>query len=604
MQSFLGSLNYYSRFIEDYAIYASVLYELREVKFAELEKRSDLRKIMGQNDPIALDNSTPELQPAEPLDGRWIRAHKAFIALKTKVATTPILRHFDETRTPEIIVYASDWAISASLTQEHDGTYHPAAFTSRTLETNELNYNMTEKEVLALLRILDLYYKLLVGREIRVVTGHSTLVWLFKSAGLQGRLGQWSALLAPWTLEITKCGIGVQGGPEHQDHDLVTLNRLDEILIPKTENPVAQEEEVWITGMKKYLSGSIADLTQAEARSYGKIAADYEVDEQDLLFYGPPTPRSGDDRDRLLRLVVPETLQSDVLHHYHTTLEVVLFTGYVIAKASSSRSAQTIAESYEECVFRRFGASEMIRHDREPGFMSAFFRSLNNILGQRQRATMAYRPPDDGTAESVAHTATRALKMYVRDMDQKDWDEYAERLTFAINTAQDQIRGDTPHYLGCARKLAHLWHGPFCAAEKISEFTIKLEIAGIGYRIFPVVHVSKLKLVKDFPDRPQVELTVSESDRLDFDEILLQEDSWVPDLGADEYEIGRISDVRSGKKTRFSRVYREFLVHWVGYDEPTWVDEADLNCGAILNAFLRKWVNHNRFSVMQSHEEM
>ncbi|OWY95520.1 reverse transcriptase [Phytophthora megakarya] len=47
----------------------------------------------------------------------------------------------------------------------------------------------------------------------------------------------------------------------------------------------AQEEDVWIAGMKKYLSGSISDLTQAEARSYGKIAADYEVDEQDLLFY-------------------------------------------------------------------------------------------------------------------------------------------------------------------------------------------------------------------------------------------------------------------------------------------------------------------------------
>ncbi|OWZ08632.1 LOW QUALITY PROTEIN: reverse transcriptase [Phytophthora megakarya] len=39
MQSFLGSLNYYSRFIEDYAIYVSVRYELREVEFAELEKR-------------------------------------------------------------------------------------------------------------------------------------------------------------------------------------------------------------------------------------------------------------------------------------------------------------------------------------------------------------------------------------------------------------------------------------------------------------------------------------------------------------------------------------------------------------------------------------
>jgi hypothetical protein len=56
---------------------------------------------------------------------------------------------------------------------------------------------------------------------------------------------------------------------------------------------------------------------------------------------------------------------------------VGLFTGYVIAKASSSQTAQTIAETYEECVFRRFGASEVIRHDREPEFMSDFFRAFN-----------------------------------------------------------------------------------------------------------------------------------------------------------------------------------------------------------------------------------
>ena len=36
MQSFLGSLNYYSRFIEDITIYASVLYELREADFHEI----------------------------------------------------------------------------------------------------------------------------------------------------------------------------------------------------------------------------------------------------------------------------------------------------------------------------------------------------------------------------------------------------------------------------------------------------------------------------------------------------------------------------------------------------------------------------------------
>ena len=35
----------------------------------------------------------------------------------------------------------------------------------------------------------------------------------------------------------------------------------------------------------------------------------------------------------------------------------------------------------------RFGASEAIRHDREPGFMSDFFRAFNRIAGHKQRAT-------------------------------------------------------------------------------------------------------------------------------------------------------------------------------------------------------------------------
>ena len=116
-------------------------------------------------------------------------------------------------------------------------------------------------------------------------------------------------------------------------------------------------------------------------------------------------------------------------------------------KASSSRTAQTIAENYGESLFRRFGGSEAIRHDREPGFMSDFFWAFNRIAGQNQRANMAYRQQVNGTAERMVQTLTRAIKMYVSDKNQKDWDEYAERLTFAINTTQDRVRGDTPFFL-------------------------------------------------------------------------------------------------------------------------------------------------------------
>ena len=31
--------------------------------------------------------------------------------------------------------------------------------------------------------------------------------------------------------------------------------------------------------------------------------------------------------------------------------------------------------------------------------------------------------------------------------EQRDWDQYAERLAFALNTSEDGTRGDTPHYL-------------------------------------------------------------------------------------------------------------------------------------------------------------
>ena len=128
MQSFLGSLNYYSRFIEDFAIYASVLYELREADFHEIYRScKKSTSNIGTRDDRDPDNMN-----------RWEKATIAFTSLKTKIATTPILKHFDPDRPPAIVVYASKWAVSAALLQEHDDVYWPVIFTSRTLKPNKL----------------------------------------------------------------------------------------------------------------------------------------------------------------------------------------------------------------------------------------------------------------------------------------------------------------------------------------------------------------------------------------------------------------------------------------------------------------------------------
>ena len=44
---------------------------------------------------------------------RWEKDTIVFTMLKAKIATTPILKHFDPDRIPVIVVYASKWAVSA-----------------------------------------------------------------------------------------------------------------------------------------------------------------------------------------------------------------------------------------------------------------------------------------------------------------------------------------------------------------------------------------------------------------------------------------------------------------------------------------------------------
>jgi hypothetical protein len=124
-----------------------------------------------------------------------------------------------------------------------------------------------------------------------------------------------------------------------------------------------------------------------------------------------------------------------------------MFTGYVMSKAMRGTSAQEVAEAYEEVVFRRFGASSILRHDRDPRFMSEVFRHFSRMMGSQQRATLAYRPQANGQQERSVQTVIRAIRSYVEEPGQEDWEDLAGRLTFALNTSRDATRRETPFFL-------------------------------------------------------------------------------------------------------------------------------------------------------------
>ena len=112
-----------------------------------------------------------------------------------------------------------------------------------------------------------------------------------------------------------------------------------------------------------------------------------------------------------------------------------------------------------------------------------------------------------------------------------------------------------------------MWRRPFRVAEKCGNHAVKLDIAGTPYRLFPIVHVSKLKLARVFPERPTGGLNVDEASRFDFDAALLPEDSWAGNLDVDKFEVDKIIDVRSGRKSRYGRIHKQYLVQWKDYSD-------------------------------------
>ncbi|POM59143.1 Hypothetical protein PHPALM_36115, partial [Phytophthora palmivora] len=172
MQSFLGALNYYSRFIQDFAVYGAALYQLKDADFAP--------------------------------GGDLTVAKRSFAALQQKAMDAPILRHFDRDKEVHAMLFANEWALSSTLMQEHDGKLHPVRFCGRVLKDAEMNYHPAEKEILALLLLLKVCNTQLPGRTIHVYTRFSTLDWVHKSKTLFGRTTQFAVMLSLWHLVVQR----------------------------------------------------------------------------------------------------------------------------------------------------------------------------------------------------------------------------------------------------------------------------------------------------------------------------------------------------------------------------------------------------------------
>ena len=121
---------------------------------------------------------------------KWTdQCQDAIVRLRRALVYAPVLAFPDCSRMFILDTNASNQGIGAVLSQEHDdGFEHVVAYASRALSKVERKYSVTCKELLAVVSFLHYFQPCLLGRQFKLRTDHSSLLWL---KGLRNQRVNW-----------------------------------------------------------------------------------------------------------------------------------------------------------------------------------------------------------------------------------------------------------------------------------------------------------------------------------------------------------------------------------------------------------------------------
>ena len=172
VQAFLGFTNFYQRFIEEISKICKPLTDLtQKAKMFEWTSQCE----------------------------------EAFRRLKTMLTEGPILAHFDFMRSTRVEADASDFALGAILSHVcEDNRWHPIAFHSRKFQPAEVNYDVHDKEMTAIVAAFKEWEHLLmsVHDEITVFSDHKNLEYFNYTKVLNPRQHRWAEFLQPLRFKV------------------------------------------------------------------------------------------------------------------------------------------------------------------------------------------------------------------------------------------------------------------------------------------------------------------------------------------------------------------------------------------------------------------
>ncbi|KAK2417448.1 hypothetical protein QL285_039746 [Trifolium repens] len=470
VRGFLGLTGYYRKFIKDYGKIARPLTELTK-KDAFLWNQE---------------------------------AQTAFDTLKGCLTTAPVLALPDFNKDFTIECDASGNGIGAILLQDK----RPVAYFSKALGVRNLTKSAYEKELMAVVLAIQHWRPYLLGRRFMVSTDQKSLKQLLQQRMVTAEQQNWAAKLLGYDFEIVykpgKLNRGAdalsrinEGGDCYQaisvvqwrDEELIKeeisqdthLQQIiqdlqhDSISRPGFElkhgvllyegRLVLSNKSVMIPKMLEEFHTTPQGGHSGFYRTYRRLAANvYWIGMKNTI---QDFVRSCDTCQRqkylasspgglLQPLPIPNRIWEDISMDFITGLpkskgfEAILVVVDRLSKYAHfvplkhPYTARVIAEIFVKEVVRLHGVPLSIVSDRDPLFMSGFWKELFKLQGTKLKMSSAYHPETDGQTEVVNRCLETYLRCFIADQP-KTWGHWLSWAEYWFNTSYNVSTGQTPY---------------------------------------------------------------------------------------------------------------------------------------------------------------
>jgi hypothetical protein len=461
---------------------------------------------------------------------------RAFDLLKQRFTTAPILKHFDPEIDSTVEVDSSDEVSAGILSQKDEsGQLRPVAFFSKKMSPQECNYEIYDKELLAIVRAFEewrpelarnpndarsrfleqtvlkpenLSRGMLPKDRLHVA---SLQAFLISEEG-NSQLDLDELIKVSYQKDETTKGIinALKTGLRHLPHkfvrehnipgsfSLADLEERDGLLFVENKIWIPEDDDLRLTILNLHHDLPAAGhpgrtkTLELVKRNYYWIGLHDDV--KRYVKNCHVCIRSKSFRDAysggLKQLSIPNGAWKDIAVDFVVELPWSELDGVkynnimtVTDRLTKRRrfipcneiDAVTAAKLFHRHIFKHHGMPESIVSDRGTQFTSVMWKRLCERCGIKIRMSTAFHPETDGQSENTNQYMEQYLRSYINYL-QDDWAEWLASAEFAVNNTISATTGVTPFYAESGR---HPRFGvePGAASSSMTSHEKKLNVA-------------------------------------------------------------------------------------------------------------------------------